>query len=147
LVEEGAEVGVGGVGHGGPSLSVPLCVSLLRRAFRSGRLEPRSALKLAPRKRDRVMAAASSYLSSTQLRPRRGAGFRALRALVVLLVILGVIGLTAGLWLHGRLASSLPQLDGERGVAGLAAPVEIERDDLGVPTIHAANRLDGARAL
>jgi penicillin amidase len=93
------------------------------------------------------MAAASSYLSSTELRPRRGAGFRALRALVVLLVILGVIGLTAGLWLHGRLASSLPQLDGERGVAGLAAPVEIERDDLGVPTIHAANRLDGARAL
>src|SRR6478672_6277544 len=93
------------------------------------------------------MAAASSYLSSTELRPRRGAGFRVLRALFVLFVILGVIGLTAGLWLHGRLTSSLAQLDGERGIAGLAAPVEVERDDLGVPTIHAANRLDAARAL
>ena len=93
------------------------------------------------------MSPASPYLSSTDLRPRRSAGFHILRALVVLVVVLGVIALTFGLWLHGRLKASLPQLDGERGVAGLAATVEIERDDLGVPTIHAANRLDAARAL
>src|SRR5512142_902968 len=40
------------------------------------------------------------------------------------------------------LRSSLPQLDGTVGAAGLAAPIRIERDRLGVPTITAANRVD-----
>jgi penicillin G amidase len=40
------------------------------------------------------------------------------------------------------LRASLPPLDGERTVAGVAAGVSIERDALGIPTITAANRAD-----
>ncbi len=77
-------------------------------------------------------------------RRRRRPLLRALLALVVLIVL---VALALGIWLHGQLTASLPQLDGEGRIAGLSAPVEVERDDLGVPTIHAANRLDAARAL
>jgi len=45
------------------------------------------------------------------------------------------------------LRASLAQIDGRRTLAGLNAPVQIERDHLGVPTIHATNRLDATRAL
>ncbi len=51
-----------------------------------------------------------------------------------------------GLWLYQEIRASLPQLDGERPLPGLAAPVTIERDTLGIPTIRGANRLDVARA-
>ena len=47
---------------------------------------------------------------------------------------------------HGVLRASLPQVDGSLGTAGLTAPVKIERDRLGVPTITAANRVDLAYA-
>lgn len=47
---------------------------------------------------------------------------------------------------HGVLRASLPQLDGTRGAPGLTAPVTIERDRLGVPTLSAANRIDLAYA-
>ena len=76
--------------------------------------------------------------------PRRSVPLRILAVLAGLLILAILIG---GLWLHGRLTASLPQLDGERRIAGLAAPVEVERDGLGVPTIRAANRVDAARAL
>jgi penicillin amidase len=45
------------------------------------------------------------------------------------------------------LHASLAQIDGRRKLPGLTAPVQIERDHLGVPTIHATNRLDATRAL
>jgi penicillin amidase len=80
-------------------------------------------------------------------RSRRTTGSRILRALAVLAAVLILAILLGGLWLRGRLTASLPQLDGERRIGGLSAPVEVERDGLGVPTIHAANRLDAARAL
>lgn len=67
-----------------------------------------------------------------------------LLALVALAVVTAAF---AGLWLHGRLTASLPQLEGERIVPGLGASVTIERDDLGVPTIRAANRSDVASAI
>src|SRR5437763_905946 len=47
---------------------------------------------------------------------------------------------------YGVLRGSLARLDGKLRVAGLAAPVRIERDSRGVPTIEAANRLDLAFA-
>ena len=47
---------------------------------------------------------------------------------------------------HTVLRASLPQLDGTIRAAGLTAPVTIERDRLGVPTIVAANRVDLAYA-
>ncbi len=53
-------------------------------------------------------------------------------------------GVAIGLYvlLHG----SLPQQDGTATLSGLSAPVAIERDGLGIPTIRGANRLDVARA-
>jgi penicillin amidase len=44
--------------------------------------------------------------------------------------------------LYGTLRASLPRLDGELRAVGLKATVRITRDELGVPTIDAANRFD-----
>ena len=60
------------------------------------------------------------------------------------LALLGTAG--GGLWLRHHFRASLPILDGEIAMDGLTAPVSIERDDLGVPTIRGRNRLDVARA-
>ena len=46
-----------------------------------------------------------------------------------------------------ELRGSLPQLDGAAALAGLTAPVSVDRDGLGVPTINAASRADAAAAL
>jgi penicillin amidase len=59
-------------------------------------------------------------------------------ALVLVLVIAAVI------WL--ALRASLPQLDGHLQLAGLSAPVTIERDREGTPTIKARTRQDLAFA-
>lgn len=47
-------------------------------------------------------------------------------------------------WLFMR--GSLPQLDGEQPLAGLTAPVIVQRDDLGVVTVKANSSADLARA-
>ncbi len=79
-------------------------------------------------------------------RPRRV--LRRLALFLAVLVVLGVLLLLAGgFWFRSRMQASLPQLDGKRALAGLSAPVDVERDDLGVPTIRAAGRIDAARAL
>lgn len=59
----------------------------------------------------------------------------------ILLVLLG-----AGLWFWSSLQRSLPLLEGERTLAGLSAPVIVERDHLGVPTITGDTRIDVACA-
>lgn len=67
-----------------------------------------------------------------------------------LLAVLGgllLIVVVALLWGWRQMRASLPPLDGEMTVTGLAAPVKIERDALGVPTLTGANRADVARAL
>jgi penicillin amidase len=69
--------------------------------------------------------------------------FRWLRRASVLLLILLALALLAA-WL--ALRASLPQLDGEAALAGLSAPVTVERDALGVPVIRGATREDVARA-
>src|SRR4030088_488264 len=43
---------------------------------------------------------------------------------------------------HVVLRASLPKIDGEVHHMGVVAPVTIDRDALGVPTIEAANRVD-----
>ena len=58
--------------------------------------------------------------------------------------ILTLAAVAAG-WLCLR--SSLPVIDGRATVPGLSAPVTIERDAAGVPTITARDRSDLARAL
>jgi penicillin amidase len=59
----------------------------------------------------------------------------------LLLIVVAAAG-----WGWWQLRGSLPPLDGERTVAGLAAPVRIDRDALGVPTITGLSRVDVARA-
>jgi len=67
---------------------------------------------------------------------------RWLKIVGVVLVVILVLAASAALWIHRTIAGSLPQLDGEVDVAGLAAAVTIERDALGVPTLRGENRLD-----
>lgn len=67
-------------------------------------------------------------------------GVWVLAALLVVLLALG----GAVRW---RIRASLPPLDGQQTLAGLGAPVRIERDAQGVPTIAGATRIDVARAL
>lgn len=66
------------------------------------------------------------------------------KRLVWLLLALAAAGAFA-IWL--LLRASLPPLDGELALAGLTAPVTVQRDALGVATIDAANQLDAVRAL
>ena len=64
-------------------------------------------------------------------------------------VVAAILLLTVGFgvfWIRSQVAGSLPQLDGEIPTAALEAPVTIERDGLGIPTIRAANRTDLAFA-
>jgi len=63
----------------------------------------------------------------------------------VAIVLVVSVGASA-FWVRSQLAGSLPQLAGERTAAGLTAPVTVERDSLGIPTIRAANRTDLAYA-
>lgn len=63
-------------------------------------------------------------------------------ALAMLLLVLA-----AGLLVRRAVTGSLPQLEGEVGVAGLRDTVSIERDAIGVPTIRGENRADVARGL
>ncbi len=57
---------------------------------------------------------------------------------------LAALGAVATVWLVLR--ASLPPLDGRLEAAGLAAPVAVERDAAGVPTVTAGNRTDLAFA-
>lgn len=69
-----------------------------------------------------------------------------LAALLSVLSLLLLIVVVAGAWGWWQMRGSRPQLDGERTLAGLGAPVKVERDALGVPTITGATRADVARA-
>ncbi|MCB1183118.1 penicillin acylase family protein [bacterium] len=72
------------------------------------------------------------------------------RLLRILAIVLGsVLGLAVLAVIAGTVGvrGSLPRLAGRAHVAGLEEAVRIDRDDLGVPFIQAANRPDAARAL
>jgi len=69
--------------------------------------------------------------------------FRVAAAFVALVLIVGV---GAMWWVRSQVAGSLPQLDGQTKVKGISAPVTVERDGLGIPTIKAGSRLDLAFA-
>ena len=64
-----------------------------------------------------------------------------LLATVILVVTVCIVSVT-----YLAVRSSLPILDGVVSVGGLMAPVVVERDALGVPTVRGTNRLDVARA-
>lgn len=67
--------------------------------------------------------------------------------LLWLLSILLVVALLLGGWFWWRMEGSVPKLEGEVALSGLSAPVSVERDALGTPTIIGATRTDVARAL
>ena len=69
---------------------------------------------------------------------------RWLKRVLGLVLLVGVVG-TALVW--SLLRGSLAPLDGERPLAGLQAPVTVQRDALGVVTIDAASATDAMRAL
>jgi penicillin amidase len=68
---------------------------------------------------------------------------RILAGAAAALVLAGGAG---GVYLGLRLRESLPLAAGERAIPGLAAPVRIERDALGVPLVRGRSRADLARA-
>ncbi len=70
-----------------------------------------------------------------------------LRSLGIGASLVLVAALAGAGWCFSRLRASLPSLDGSQRMTGLGAPVTIERDALGVPTIKAITRADAARAL
>lgn len=75
-------------------------------------------------------------------------GLKGLAAVLLLLVlVVAVYLLVRQTRVRSRLAETLPVTQGELKLPGLSAPVRIERDALGVPTLRAANRVDLARAL
>ncbi len=62
----------------------------------------------------------------------------------VVLLLLAIVAVAGGyIWLR----TSLPQVDGSVTVQGLSAPVEIARDDRGVPTIRAKSLNDAYFAI
>lgn len=67
---------------------------------------------------------------------------RLLQVAVCLLVLLA--GLGVWVWFEAR--ASLPQVDGALELPGLAAPVTVGRDALGIPVIRATNLEDAVRA-
>ena len=76
----------------------------------------------------------------------RPAARRALAVAGLLLIVLAAGALAAGLWFRGRIMATLPRLDGTSALRGLAAPVRVTRDALGVPTVAGSSRIDVARA-
>ena len=63
------------------------------------------------------------------------------------LLALTALALLAALVFVVWIGTSLPQLDGERTLAGLAAPVSVARDPHGIPHIRAESWIDAHRAL
>lgn len=64
-----------------------------------------------------------------------------------LLLAIVVLVVAALLAVYLLMRGSLPQLDGNSALQGLAAPVSVQRDQRGVVTIDAASQVDAMRAL
>ncbi len=71
---------------------------------------------------------------------------RVKRIILGMVLFVVALGIGAAGIIGWQLRASLPDLDGERPLPGLAAPVTVERDDLGVPTLRGTSRLDLVRA-
>ncbi|MEV4557072.1 penicillin acylase family protein [Kitasatospora sp. NPDC049285] len=77
----------------------------------------------------------------------RSKKFRRARLIVILLAVLLVAGLTGGgWWAVGTVRSSFPQTTGSVKVAGMSAPVDVKRDDKGIPQLYADTDADLFRA-
>jgi penicillin amidase len=74
----------------------------------------------------------------------RQRGWRVWRRRVAVGIVALPVLVAGGAWM--TLRGSLPELDGQRQAPLLSAPVTVERDDNGVPTISGSSRLDVAYA-
>lgn len=83
-----------------------------------------------------------STKSSVPSRLRRNL-LRIIAIAVPVVIVLAVASFIAGrYWIRHALHDSLPQIDGTLSIAGLSAPVTVQRDAHGVPHIHAATLND-----
>lgn len=64
-------------------------------------------------------------------------------AILVLLLLIT----TAATWIYSQVDSSLPLLDGKVTLFGLKGPVQVDRDEQGIPTISGGSRSDIAVAM
>ena len=71
---------------------------------------------------------------------------RLFRVLLLAMSCLLLAAVGGAFWARGQMRGSLPQLEGQRRLPGLSAPVDVSRDALGVPTIRGGSRADVARA-
>ena len=79
----------------------------------------------------------------TRGKPKRSRALRVWAGVALALILLGCLATLAGvLYLRHVLVTSLPQIDGQRRVPGLNAPVTVTRNEQGVPTITAATLPD-----
>lgn len=78
---------------------------------------------------------------------RRRALQRALRSGAIIVATAILVGLAAAVAAYVVMRRSLPQTQGVRALSGLGAPVIVERDAMGVPTISGRSLEDVTRAL
>ncbi len=64
------------------------------------------------------------------------------RVLITLLALMAVLALFVGLWGVSNARRSFPQIEGTVQIPGLQAPVQVIRDDMGIPHIYAENEHD-----
>ncbi|MGE5326964.1 MAG: penicillin acylase family protein, partial [Deltaproteobacteria bacterium] len=75
--------------------------------------------------------------------PKKRSAWRlATKVLIILVGAIVLLAAGAGGWLYWRLKRALPQLQGAVAVAGLHSPVEVLRDEHGVPHIRAKSLED-----
>ena len=72
---------------------------------------------------------------------------RWIRVAAAVSLAIGAVLLGVALYVYSLTTGSLPQLEGTATLPGLRAPVTIDRDELGVPSLSGQTRLDVARAL
>ncbi len=85
---------------------------------------------------------ATSSVVQPVSRPRRSALTTLFKLLGIFILLLLIALAAGGLWLYRATRSALPQLDGSLAVNGISAPVNVIRDQHGVPHISAANLPD-----
>ena len=67
---------------------------------------------------------------------------KTLIALILLCLVIIAAGVAAAMWARSELVKSLPQIDGTIELRRLLEPVDIFRDEHGIPHIYAQNRND-----
>jgi penicillin G amidase len=93
----------------------------------------------SPEYPDQPTAATPAPLAKTRKRRWPRVLLWAVGCLLTLLLLAAGVGL---LWLRAAAKAALPMLDGDQHLAGLSAPVTVQRDAHGVPHIEAANQDD-----